>query len=231
MTKFSKFLAFVFLTYLASISPLQIYQKYTFLDSKSLSITRPMVGVYVLEGVINLQDCSKVKVEVPATPRPTIILESPGGAYGEGLCIARYFREINAKTIVTADKFKFNNTIIFHPKTNICASACVYMFMGGTERVLIGNANLGIHNPATPSIYLKHIIPEYNQIISFNMAYILLRFIDELGYTDEYLRYVLFNTPNFTMFWLHPDQFLENEGLKSIATEYINFYGFNFKEK
>ena len=65
---------------------------------------------------------------------PWLMLESPGGALSDGIALGRevHFRQL--RTITRAD----------------CASACALIFLGGTERVLVGeSARIGLHQPAT----------------------------------------------------------------------------------
>ena len=66
--------------------------------------------------------------------RPWLMLESPGGALRDGIALGRevHFRQL--RTITRAD----------------CASACALIFLGGSERVLVGTrARIGLHQPAT----------------------------------------------------------------------------------
>jgi hypothetical protein len=66
--------------------------------------------------------------------RPWLMLESPGGALGDGIALGRevHFRQL--RTITHAD----------------CASACALIFLGGSERVLVGaRGRIGLHQPAT----------------------------------------------------------------------------------
>jgi len=65
---------------------------------------------------------------------PWLMLESPGGALLEGIDLGKEVRIRGWRTITRYD----------------CASACALIFLGGTERVLVGSrARIGLHQPAT----------------------------------------------------------------------------------
>jgi ATP-dependent protease ClpP protease subunit len=106
--------------------------------------------------------------------KPWLLLESPGGLLFEGLDLGLKVRRAGFRTITRS----------------ACASACALIFLGGTERILVGSrAKIGLHQPARGSMrnrvcdpttysssttetlaYLKSVIPaEADQIMSLIM--------------------------------------------------------------
>lgn len=72
--------------------------------------------------------------------KPWLLLESPGGDVEDGIRVAREVRFQGLRTITRG----------------ACASACSLIFVGGTERVLIGPCTrIGLHQPATMRDYDK----------------------------------------------------------------------------
>jgi hypothetical protein len=64
---------------------------------------------------------------------PWLLLESPGGLLFDGLDLGRQVRSAGFRTITRYS----------------CASACSMIFLGGTERVLVGSrARIGLHQPS-----------------------------------------------------------------------------------
>ena len=64
----------------------------------------------------------------------SLLLESPGGGLFDGLELGKEVRTQGFRTVTRYD----------------CASACALIFLGGTERLLVGSrARIGLHQPAT----------------------------------------------------------------------------------
>ncbi|OWU84498.1 hypothetical protein ATO6_12490 [Oceanicola sp. 22II-s10i] len=63
--------------------------------------------------------------------RPRIILNSPGGSVGDALTLGRAIRDTGLATALRP--------------TDICLSACPYIFAGGTERIAEDGARIGVH--------------------------------------------------------------------------------------
>ena len=64
---------------------------------------------------------------------PWLLLESPGGLLDDGIELGQAIRRAGFRTITRYS----------------CASACALIFLGGTERVLVGSrARIGLHQPA-----------------------------------------------------------------------------------
>jgi hypothetical protein len=64
---------------------------------------------------------------------PWLLLESPGGLVDDAIDVGQAIRRAGFRTITRYS----------------CASACAIIFLGGTERVLVGSrARIGVHQPA-----------------------------------------------------------------------------------
>lgn len=182
--------------------------------SGSFTIEELSANRYKLSGEIGFSDCERFKSQINVSTRipVTLYLESPGGAYIEGLCIADHVKSNNMITIV-------DNTL--------CASACTYIFLGGKKRVLKGNARFGIHNPGTPGEFLRYASRRQIEFSSFRSAGKLTFALERLGLIDVDARSIFYVVPHESIFWLHPSQFEEHPGYESIATNYIDFWGYN----
>ncbi len=69
-----------------------------------------------------------------------LVLHSPGGHVGGALRLGFILRELRATTIV--GRVGSNATTI---ADGVCASACVYLFMGGSKRYVPAGSLLGVH--------------------------------------------------------------------------------------
>jgi hypothetical protein len=87
----------------------------------------------LIADVIEYEDTNEIIKKLNLGNYSTVILDSPGGNLSAGMILGREFRKRNIKTIVT------NGTM--------CASACAYAFMGGTERIIQLGAMYGLHRP------------------------------------------------------------------------------------
>lgn len=67
---------------------------------------------------------------------PTVWLDSPGGDVDAAIIAGLFLREIKARTLVVKGS---------------CASACVLIFVGGVQRILVGG-RLGLHRPYAESL-------------------------------------------------------------------------------
>jgi len=83
-----------------------------------------------------------------------LVLHSPGGHVGGALRLGFVLRELQATTIV--GRVGANATTI---ADGICASACVYLFMGGAKRYVPPGSRLGVHAMAN--------IPSPRDIVGF----------------------------------------------------------------
>ncbi len=62
----------------------------------------------------------------------TVVLDSPGGHYAVGLRMGRLIRDRGIDTVTT----------------DMCGSACIYAFLGGSQRTLQQGARIGFHTLA-----------------------------------------------------------------------------------
>lgn len=210
----------------------------------SMKVTVVNPTNYILDGDIGQGSCDKVKVAVDKNYKSTLgtinfILNSPGGMVVEGLCIANYVKFRNGNTVVSNTEFKDKNIVVFDPrlfkKTDreviTCASACTYIFVAGTKRTLQGNVNFGIHNSAVPAQLLPFYAPAELEFSSTLSAGILERALTRYKVLDPDLREMFFKVPNSTIYLLRPEHFQKREALKLIATDYIDFFGYNSNPK
>jgi hypothetical protein len=134
-------------------------------------IARSLDGVCVvaLQGNITKSAASQFddvvrKAEGLGCTNPSLLLESPGGLLFEALDLGIKIRRSGFRTI----------------SRSVCASACAMIFLGGSERTLVGSgARIGLHQPSIDrgrsrtcdtttytsaaremSDYLKSVIPE-----------------------------------------------------------------------
>jgi hypothetical protein len=109
----------------------------------------PILCNLLLEGTIQRGDLDRLKALIGAqrekafASSPRLCLNSPGGAYREGLAIASYLMKQSIGTAI--------------PRGAECYSACAIVFMGGTfpwkgelNRYLHAQAVLGFHAPYVP---------------------------------------------------------------------------------
>lgn len=88
---------------------------------------------YRLEGAIAPGDGERIiSLLTEADPAPeTLVLQSPGGSVSDALALGRHIRQADIGTRVLRGEF--------------CYSACPYLFVGGTARVIDDDAYIGVH--------------------------------------------------------------------------------------
>lgn len=84
-----------------------------------------------LRGAILPGDGARIVAELRALPPAFVTLDSPGGSVSDALEIGQAIRNLGAETRMTEQA--------------ICLSACPYIFVGGTSRVIAEGARLGVH--------------------------------------------------------------------------------------
>jgi hypothetical protein len=126
-------------------------------------------GRITREGVSAFDDVIR-KAEDLGCSNPWLLLESPGGLLFEALDLGTKVRHAGYRTTARS----------------ACASACAIIFLGGTERMLVGSgAKIGLHQPARGDVcdpttytsaardmseYLKSVIPaEADEIMNLIM--------------------------------------------------------------
>lgn len=209
------------------------------LELSGLTFTKIDDYLYTLTGDVAPGDCEKIVPQMQ--PAMTVILESPGGSLADGGCIAAHFKLRDVQTVVRdTPVYDVNGKVIYQPgqvsqkmfegKT-ICASACSIMFLGGDNRYLIGDVELGIHGPATPAPFLAGKDPGTIESQAFQTAASMIDLLTNLGIDDLDLKLFFVRVPNQTMYWLRPTDFQRMSSLSLIATHYRDFHTFTATHK
>ena len=130
----------------------------------NLTLTQLGPNSYSLTGDVGIGDCERIIPQLPTTQPFTLVLESPGGSLGDGMCLAANFKLRNVITVIRdTPVLNADGVEVYTPGVNtetgktmtaiqgkpvtICASSCSLIFMSGVEGVLIGDVYLGIHEP------------------------------------------------------------------------------------
>lgn len=125
---------------------------------------------------------------------PTVALNSPGGSLIEGMRLGLLFRELNVATTIARKVKHFSSTedssVDFgwvESDEALCASACAYAFLGGVERYIIDDYQIGFHqfyNQSEASNLAQKL--DANEISSDAqfVTGLLVEYIDELGDID-----------------------------------------------
>ena len=97
---FTIMMAFVLHTF-----DIQTYLQHRVLGKpENLSVQLVANKTYLVSGVVGMNDCERVSTKIKDYTA-TVILDSPGGSFVEGLCIAENFKKRNIHTIVTAKPY------------------------------------------------------------------------------------------------------------------------------
>lgn len=111
-------------------------------------------ATFVLDGVIEPGDAERFRAYYEETADGyafSVALNSPGGNMVEGIRLGLLFRELGIHTFVVqypkrpADMGQFDYAVIEAVPGAQCASACALAFMGGVERVVPEDGELGFH--------------------------------------------------------------------------------------
>lgn len=238
MTKLLKAIIFLVFAWAAYTNPYAIYNDYV-LETSDFHLTAEKVGtwkentlirdVVYIHGSVGINDCENISPFI--TENSILILNSPGGAYLEGLCLGDRIREMNARTYVSSEPVYVNaKNPIWSPEDEIvCASACAHMFMAGKERTLKGDVLFGIHNAGLPAPALFNANPYTVEHNATTGTWELVKAFNRWSVPrNDTFREVWFTVPNTDMHWFHPRDF-EEIGLpmKLVATTYIDFYGYS----
>ena len=86
----------------------------------------------ILTGTIETGDAGRFADALALNPAPQVVfLNSPGGSVKDALAIGRTLRDLGVTTRLT--------------QSDICLSACPYIFAAGTQRIADDDAWLGVH--------------------------------------------------------------------------------------
>jgi len=199
-------------------------------------------SLYSLTGDVGIGDCERIVPQLPTTAPFTLILESPGGSLGDGICLAANLKIRNVITVIRdTPVMNEEGVVTYEPGVNtevgrqltltqgrpivMCASACSLLFLAGDERYLMGDVNLGIHAPRSAGAIPSADIAEASAYATANQ---LLTFLEyQLGVDSADLRRLFISVPANTMYYVNPKDFNRADYLIKIATHYIDFHGFN----
>ena len=206
----------------------------------TLALLKP--NLYSLTGGVGVGDCEKIVPQLPTTGVFTVILESPGGSLGDGICLGAHLKSRNVITVIRDTPIlDENGTVLYNPghytelsdahaeegrdRVVLCASACTLLFLGGDERYLIGDVFLGIHSPRSASGSGDSASAEAG---AYQVAAQLLKYLkDDLEVQSADLRRLFITVPASSMYYLNPKHFKETPWLINLATHYYGFFGFS----
>ena len=209
----------------------------------NLELKQLTPNVYSLTGDVGIGDCERIIPLLPTTAPFTLILESPGGSLGDGICLAANLKIRNVITVIRDTPMINDDGVeVYTPGINtgpgreltekrgtpivMCASACSLLFLAGDERVLIGNVWLGIHAPRSAG---GPVDPAALEAGAYSTANRLLQFLEfQLDVKSADLRRLFISVPAATMYYVNPKDFASQPYLSAIATHYYNFFGVTF---
>jgi hypothetical protein len=113
--------------------------------------------------------------------RIEIYLHSPGGAVGEGINLGRVFHALGAITNV-GQRAKLPTRI----RDGICASACVFSYLGGSYRLLADGSELGVHQFYFTDT--RKLTATRATSVTQEMAAEIVEFIEENGADTSFFR-------------------------------------------
>ena len=143
------------------------------------------------------------------------MLESSGGGVLDGLSLGEEVRAHEFRTITRYE----------------CASACAFIFLGGTERVLAGSrARIGLHQPATmapaagtPSCVTRKDVSEVRDIGRYMRA--------AIPATSEEVMHVMMDTSCKSISWVNGPRALELGIATSLEAEDADVFGSKWRKR
>ena len=196
-------------------------------------------SLYSMTGYVQVDDCEKIVAKLPNDGSPfSVILESPGGSLIDGACLAAHLKHRNVVTVVRdTPVINEDGEILYDPgKVSIpgwpskdgkvmCASSCSLIFLGGDKRYLIGDVYFGIHSPRTPDEVLPQVGKRALEAQTYRTSAAIMMLLDQLGITDDDIKYLFLQVPSTSMYFLNPRDFQYKPALATLATHYKNFWG------
>lgn len=131
----------------------------------------------------------------PNLPK-TLSLRSGGGSIVPAMKIAEEIRHYGLDTEADAVPSQPNSKVA---QDGACYSACVYMFLAGTNRTVLRRGRIGLHRSSFPKNYRPDYDIEQQQIARE------LRYFRERGVSTELLE-IAYETPNNTVRILNRDE-------------------------
>lgn len=169
----------------------------------------------------DLKNCEKVKEKIGKNA--VIFLNSAGGSVDEALCMAKHFKDMNVDTIVQ--------------EPFVCISACVWMFLAGDDRTLIGDIFFGIHAPGFTRVSYRSIPPNVLVHEALKIGHELSKTLEYIGVSEELSDLLITRVPYWKLHkfdYLDIDDDTENYNvpeLEQIANHYVDFWGYTSNKK
>lgn len=117
-------------------------------------------------------------------PGALLVLDSPGGSLAQGLALGGKIRRAGLSTTVQVPG-------------GVCASACLYAFLGGVERTVAPGAKLGVHQ-----VYARSGSPLALQVSDTQLLLSLVAaYIHRMGASMDVFTLAL-GTPPESMYWM-----------------------------
>ena len=150
-----------------------------------------------ISGEIAEDDFDKFSAIAAHYPKAQVDLSGPGGSIEDALQIGEMIHQKGYTTIVGSG--------------STCASACGYIWLGGTTRTVAGNGEVGFH-----AAYL----PQTNNAVSSTGNALVGAYLARLGFSDMAIIYATKAAPN-DIRWLTPTDavFLEISVVWDATTE------------
>jgi len=147
-------------------------------------------GALRIEGEIAPGDAARLRDFLDGRDAPGIVvLNSPGGSVSDALDIGRQLREAGAVTRMKA--------------TDICLSACPYIFASGTERVAPDDAKLGVHQHYFGE---STVLPAFMAVEDVQRGQgLVMAYLDEMGVDPLVMQHAL-TTPPDEIYVLIPEE-------------------------
>jgi ATP-dependent protease ClpP protease subunit len=134
----------------------------------------------------------------------TMLLESPGGSLLDGISLGRVVRSQGLRTVARYD----------------CASACAIIFLGGSERMLVGSrARVGFHQAA----FIGEKVRWCDQSMDSPEIRKYLRFVIPAGADRIYP--IIMETSCDSIEWVYGQRALELGVATTLESESVDVFG------
>lgn len=144
-------------------------------------------GRVLLTGKIEHGDAERIVTQLRATEAKTIVVHSPGGSVLDALTIGRAIRKAGLNTTLR--------------ESDVCVSACPYMFAGGLRRQVAKGGRVGLHQHYYgENTFLPAFLAVQN--IQSGQAQVM-RFLDDMGVDPRMMIHGL-ATPPQSIYLLSP---------------------------
>jgi len=143
-----------------------------------------------MEGEIAPGDASRLRDYLAGRDNPgEVLLNSPGGSVSDALDIGRQLRDAGVATRMGA--------------SDICLSACPYIFASGTERIAPDAAKLGVHQHYFGE---STVLPAFMAVEDVQRGQgLVMAYLDEMGVDPLVMQHAL-TTPPDEIYVLIPEE-------------------------